>query len=76
MSTITIRLEVPKDLSQFRLPLGVSSRLQYLLKKQESATSLTEAEQAEAEGLLKLAESLACLRVRVERSLKRRNRKA
>ena len=75
MSTITIRLELPKDLSRFRLPPGVNSRLQDLLDKQDSGALLTKAERAEAEGLVNLAETFSWLRMRAERPQKRRNRK-
>ena len=76
MSTITIRLQVPKDLSRFKLPAGVNSRLQDLLDKQDSGTPLTKAERAEADGLVNLAETLSWLRMRAERPRKQRNRKA
>jgi hypothetical protein len=58
---------VPEDLAQFHLPPGVQQRLQALLDKQGGGSSLSLAEQAEAEGLVNLAEMLTLLRLRVER---------
>ena len=41
MSTvIAIELEIPDDLSRFRLPPGVNSRLQELLDRQDQGTPL------------------------------------
>ena len=66
--TVTIEMELPDDLAQFRLPLGVHSRLQALLDQQDQGQRLTAAERAEAEGLVNLAESLTLLRLRTERA--------
>ena len=80
--TVAIRVQMPADLAEFRLPPGVNARLQELLDKQDSGRRLTvaersvaerseaersEAERSEAEGLVNLAEFLTLLRLRTER---------
>jgi len=64
-----LQIEMPEDLDQFRLPPGVDDRLQFLLDRQDQGQALTEAERAEAEGLVNLAELLSLLRLRSERAL-------
>jgi hypothetical protein len=64
----TIELELPDDLSRFRLPQAVAARLHTLLDRQEQGQPLTDAERAEAEGLVNLAELLTLLRLRAERA--------
>ena len=46
---------------------GVQQRLTELLDKQDTGTTLTDAERHEAEGLVDLAELLSLLRLRSER---------
>jgi hypothetical protein len=65
---VAIELEIPDDLSRFRLPAGVQARLQGLLDRQEDGIALTAAEREEAEGLVNLAELLSLLRLRAERA--------
>ena len=67
---IHLEIEMPGDLAKFRLPKGVSKRLQDLLDKQDSGERLTAAEGREAEGLVDLAEVLSLLRLRAQRSRK------
>jgi hypothetical protein len=69
--TVSIELEIPDDLSRFRLPPGVDARLHELLDRQDGGTPLTPAERSEAEGLVNLAELPALLRLRAERAGKR-----
>ena len=64
---VSIRLEVPDDLADFRLPAGVNARLQRLLDRQDRGVRLSEAERREAEGLVNLADFLSLLRLRSER---------
>jgi hypothetical protein len=66
--TLTIEVDLPTDLAQFRLPGAVAARLQDLLNRQDSGQPLTEQERAEAEGLVNLAEFLTLLRLRAERT--------
>lgn len=66
--TVTIEVELPQDLQQFRLPAAVNARLQRLLDRQDSGHPLTDAERQEAEGLVDLAEFLSLLKLRSERS--------
>lgn len=66
--TLTIEVEVPDDLAKFRLPQSVDARLQALLERQDSGQPLTPEERDEAEGLVNLAEFLALLRLRAERT--------
>ena len=65
---VAIELEMPDDLSRFRLPPGVQDRLQELLDRQDRGTPLTTAERQEAEGLVNLADLLTLLRLRLERA--------
>ena len=66
--SVTIELEMPDDLKQFRLPKSVERRLQELLDKQSRLGKLSAAERREAEGLVDLAEMLTLLRLRAERA--------
>lgn len=63
-ATIDLKIEVPQDLARLHLPEGVDRRLQALLGKQDGGTPLTPDEQAEAEGLVELADLLTLLRLR------------
>ena len=65
--TVTIDVDLPADLAQFRLPTAVANRLQSLLDQQDSGQPLTTPERDEAEGLVDLAEFLTLLRLRTER---------
>jgi hypothetical protein len=62
-------IEVPQELTDFRLPPGVHARLQYLLDKQDSGSPLTPEERAEAEGLVDLSEFLSLLRMQSAQSI-------
>lgn len=64
---VHITLDLPDELAQFRLPAGVQARLTELLDRQDSGTTLSEAEREEAEGLVTLAEMLSLLKLRAER---------
>jgi hypothetical protein len=66
--SVQFEVEVPDDLARFRLPGGVQHRLQELLDKQDGGLELTGDEQREAEGLVDMADFLALLRLRAERS--------
>ena len=61
---VQLELEVPADLARLQLPEGVDRRLQALLDKQDGGTPLSSDEQAEAEGLVELADLLTLLRLR------------
>jgi hypothetical protein len=65
---LIIDIDLPADLSQFRLPKAVGDRLQTLLDRQDSGQPLTASERAEAEGLVNLAEFLSLLRLRAEQT--------
>ncbi|GJD17556.1 hypothetical protein RIVM261_025120 [Rivularia sp. IAM M-261] len=56
--------QIPIELANFRLPIGVHKHLQYLLDPQDAGEQLTQAERREAEGLVELAEFLSLLRLR------------
>lgn len=60
-------IEIPAELTQFRLPAAVHARLQFLLDQQDSGKQLTEAERQEAEGLVELAEFLSLLHLQSQR---------
>jgi len=66
--TVTIEVDLPDDLAQFRLPEAVADRLQALLDQQDAGQALTPSERREAEGLVNLAEFLTLLRLRAERT--------
>jgi hypothetical protein len=68
MKTVTFHFQLPSDISQFRLPIGVKARLASLLERQDQGESLTIAERKEAEGLVELAECLTLLKLRASRS--------
>lgn len=72
---VAVELEIPADLSRFRLPAAVNARLQELLDRQDSGVRLSETQRREAEGLVNLAELLSLLRLRAERAAKERRRK-
>lgn len=61
---VQLEIEVPADLARLQLPEGVDRRLQALLDKQDGGTPLSPDEQAEAEGLVELADLLTLLRLR------------
>ncbi len=65
--TVTIEMELPDDLAQFRLPAALHRRLQDMLDRQDQGQRLTAAERAEAEELVNLAETLSLLRLRTKR---------
>jgi hypothetical protein len=64
-ATVDLKIEVPEDLARLHLPEGVDRRLQALLDKQDGGMPLTADEQAEAEGLVELADLLTLLRLRI-----------
>ena len=68
MPHVAIEVEVPQELAGFRLPPGVQARLQDLLDRQDQGVPLSAAERQEAEGLVNLADFLALLRLRAERT--------
>lgn len=65
---VDFELEVPADLARLHLPEGLDRRLQALLDKQDGGTALSSDEQAEAEGLVDLADLLTLLRLRSSKS--------
>jgi hypothetical protein len=66
---VDFEIEVPADLARLHLPEGLDRRLQALLDKQDGGAPLTSDEQAEAEGLVDLADLLTLLRLRSSKSL-------
>lgn len=66
---LTVDLDLPANLARPRLPAAVVSRLRDLLDRQDAGRDLTADEQAEAEGLVDLADLLTLLRLRAERSM-------
>lgn len=61
---VDFEIELPADLARLHLPEGLDRRLQSLLDKQNQGTPLTPDEQAEAEGIVDLADLLTLLRLR------------
>ena len=66
---VQIKLEMPDDLPEFRLPEAVQRRLQHLLDRQDDGQRLSGEEREEAEGLVNVAELLSLLRLRSERAV-------
>jgi len=66
---VDFEIEVPADLARLHLPEGVDRRLQALLDKQDGGTLLSPDEQAEAEGLVDLADLLTLLRLRSSKGI-------
>jgi hypothetical protein len=66
--TQTISLELPGDLAQFKLPAAVDHRLTELLDRQDVGQTLTQQEQAEAEGIIDLAEMLTLLSLKAQKA--------
>jgi len=66
--TVAIDLEIPDDISRFRLPKAVDARLQELLDRQDRGLKLTAHERDEAEGLVELAELLSLLKLCAKRA--------
>lgn len=66
--SLLVALDLPDDLPGFRLPAGVQHRLTELLDRQDRGEPLTDAERAEAEGLVSLADLLSLLKLRAERA--------
>jgi hypothetical protein len=62
-----MKLELPDDLANFRLPRALNDRLQELLDRQDNGTPLTDSERDQAQGLVDLAELLTLLRLGAER---------
>lgn len=62
-----MQLTIDAELAQFELPPAVQNRLQTLLDRQDNDQPLTATEQAEAEGLVELAEFLSLLKLRATR---------
>ena len=65
---VHLELEVPGDLAAFHLPAAVQRRLTHLLDRQDQGNTLSTEERSEAEGLVDLADLLALLKIRAERS--------
>jgi len=61
---VDFEIELPADLAKLHLPEALDRRLQSLLDKQNQGTPLTADEQAEAEGIVDLADLLTLLRLR------------
>jgi hypothetical protein len=68
--TLTIDVDLPRELEKFRLPDAVQQRLQALLDRQDAGQPLTDAESREAEGLVDLADFLSLLKLRSERAVR------
>ena len=66
-SPITLQVEMPEGMEQFRLPEGVNLRLQILLDKQDEGSQLTHNECKETEGLVALSKWLSLLRLQSQR---------
>lgn len=64
---VDVELDASSELARLRLPEGVDRRLHALLDKQDGGADLTDDEQAEAEGLVEIAELLSLLRLRLSR---------
>jgi hypothetical protein len=63
-------IEIPIELTRFKLSQAVQARLQFLLDRQDERNTLSQAERLEAEGLIELAEFLSLLHLRSARAMK------
>ncbi len=61
---VDFEIEVPADLARLHLPEAIDRRLQSLLDKQNQGSQLSPDEEAEAEGIVDLADLLTLLRLR------------
>jgi hypothetical protein len=59
-----VEVELPAHVDRIALPEGVDRRLQALLDKQDRGDALADDEQAEAEGLVEIADLLSLLKLR------------
>ena len=59
-------IEIPKKLTEYRMPRALHARLQELLDRQDEGHALTAAERKEAEGLVDLAEFLTLLKLQAQ----------
>ncbi len=66
--SVLIQLDLPEDLSRFKLPRALDDRLQALLDKQDREGPLSEQERREAEGLVNLAELLSLLKLKAQQA--------
>jgi hypothetical protein len=64
-------IEIPAELTYFKLPNAVQERLQFLLDRQDAGEQLIPTERQEAEGLVELAEFLSLLSLRSQRVTKK-----
>jgi hypothetical protein len=64
--SVTVALEMPDDVADFRFPEALNNRLHHLLDRQDEGVALTEEERREAEALIDLAEMLSLLRLKSE----------
>lgn len=65
--SVVFEMDLPDELVNLKLPLGVDQRLQALLDRQDNGGQLTAEENLEAEGLVALAEMLTLLKLRADR---------
>jgi hypothetical protein len=62
--TITVKLNLPDDWNNFRMPAALDKRLHSLLDKQDLHGKLSAAERREAEALVELSEMLSLMKIR------------
>jgi hypothetical protein len=63
-------VEIPVELTHFKLPEAVEARLHILLDRQDWGEELTKLERQEAEGLVELSEFLSLLSLRAQSVVK------
>lgn len=66
--SVLIQLDLPEDLTRFKLPPALDDRLQALLDKQDREGPLSEQERREAEDLVNLAELLSLLKLKAQQA--------
>ncbi|HKI37373.1 MAG TPA: hypothetical protein VKA46_36300 [Gemmataceae bacterium] len=64
--SVVVEVELPGDMRLFRFPKALDRRLQDLLDKRDRGARLTVAERKEAEGLVRVMETLCLLKLRAE----------
>lgn len=68
MSSVTLKLELPEDWAELKLPPALDARLTALLDQQDKSGSLAKPERLEADALCNLVDMLALLKLRAERA--------
>lgn len=70
--SVQVKLDLPNDWRNFRLPPALDDRLQELLDRQDQKGKLTPRERREAKALVELVDMLSLMKARASLSAKRK----